>query len=155
MFEQLGERLDDVFRRLRGRGVITQPMLREGLREVRRALLEADVNYQVARDFLKHVEERALGEKVLDAVRPADQVVKVVHDELVAILGGSAVPPDLVEPAVPPSVVMLVGLQGSGKTTTAGKLARIGRGRRTSQYFTARHDNAATATKRPKKVSVS
>lgn len=124
VFEQLGERLDDVFRRLRGRGVITQPMLREGLREVRRALLEADVNYQVARDFLKHVEERALGEKVLDAVRPADQVVKVVHDELVAILGGSAVPPDLVEPAVPPSVVMLVGLQGSGKTTTAGKLAR-------------------------------
>ena len=124
MFEQLGERLDDVFRRLKGRGVITQPMLREGLREVRRALLEADVNFHVARDFLKRVEERALGEKVLDSVRPADQVVKIVHDELIEVLGGASAGSGLAEAAVPPSVIMLVGLQGSGKTTTAGKLAR-------------------------------
>jgi signal recognition particle subunit SRP54 len=124
MFEQLGERLDDVFRRLRGRGVITQPMLKEGLREVRRALLEADVNYHVARDFLKRVEERALGEKVLESVRPAEQVVKIVHDELVQVLGGSEAASDLAEASVPPTVLMLVGLQGSGKTTTAGKLAR-------------------------------
>ena len=124
MFEQLGERLDDVFRRLKGRGVITQPMLREGLREVRRALLEADVNFHVARDFLRRVEERALGEKVLDSVRPADQVVKIVHDELIEVLGGASAGSGLAEAAVPPSVIMLVGLQGSGKTTTAGKLAR-------------------------------
>jgi signal recognition particle subunit SRP54 len=124
MFEQLGDRLDGVFRRLKGRGVITEPMLREGLREVRRALLEADVNYHVARDFLKRVEERAIGEKVLDAVRPADQVVKIVHDELVDVLGGADAGSSLEEPAVPPAVLMLVGLQGSGKTTTAGKLAR-------------------------------
>ena len=86
MFEQLGDRLDGVFRRLKGRGVITQPMLREGLREVRRALLEADVNFHVARDFLKRVEQRALGEKVLESVRPAEQIVKIVHDELIEVL---------------------------------------------------------------------
>jgi len=124
MFEQLGDRLDGVFRRLKGRGVITQPMLREGLREVRRALLEADVNFHVARDFLKRVEERALGEKVLESVRPADQVVKIVHDELIEVLGGASADSGLAEAAVPPSVIMLVGLQGSGKTTSAGKLAR-------------------------------
>jgi signal recognition particle subunit SRP54 len=124
MFEQLGDRLDSVFRRLKGRGVITQPMLREGLREVRRALLEADVNFHVARDFLKRVEERALGEKVLESVRPADQIVKIVHDELIEVLGGASAESGLAEAAVPPSVIMLVGLQGSGKTTTAGKLAR-------------------------------
>jgi signal recognition particle subunit SRP54 len=124
MFEQLGDRLDGVFRRLKGRGVITQPMLREGLREVRRALLEADVNFHVARDFLKRVEERALGEKALESVRPADQVVKIVHDELIEVLGGASAESELAEAAVPPSVIMLVGLQGSGKTTTAGKLAR-------------------------------
>jgi signal recognition particle subunit SRP54 len=124
MFEQLGERLDGVFRRLKGRGVITQPMLREGMREVRRALLEADVNFRVARDFLKRVEERAVGEKVLESVRPADQIVKIVHDELIEVLGGASAESGLSEAAVPPSVIMLVGLQGSGKTTTAGKLAR-------------------------------
>ncbi len=124
MFEQLGERLDGVFRRLKGRGVITPPMLREGLREVRRALLEADVNFHVARDFLKRVEERALGEKVLESVRPAEQVVKIVHDELVEVLGGASAESALAEAAVPPTVIMLVGLQGSGKTTSAGKLAR-------------------------------
>ena len=124
MFEQLGDRLDGVFRRLKGRGVITQPMLREGLREVRRALLEADVNFHVARDFLKRVEQRALGEKVLESVRPAEQIVKIVHDELIEVLGGASAESGLAEAAVPPSVIMLVGLQGSGKTTTAGKLAR-------------------------------
>ncbi|MFQ5889353.1 MAG: signal recognition particle protein [Gemmatimonadota bacterium] len=122
MFEQLGERLDGVFGRLRQRGVITAPMLKEGLREVRRALLEADVNYGVARDFLGRVEERALGERVLESVRPAEQVVKIVHDELVGLLGGGA--PTLAEASVPPTAIMLVGLQGSGKTTTAAKLAR-------------------------------
>ncbi|MFQ5530318.1 MAG: signal recognition particle protein [Gemmatimonadota bacterium] len=123
MFEQLGDRLDGVFRGLKSRGVLTAPMLREALREVRRALLEADVNFLVARGFLKRVEDRALGEAVLKSIRPGDQVVKIVHDELVAVLGGEG-GTALAEAPVPPTVVMLVGLQGSGKTTTAAKLAR-------------------------------
>ena len=122
MFEQLGERLDGVFRGFRSRGVLTAPMLREGLREVRRALLEADVNFHVARDFLKRVEQRAVGEDVLKSVKPGEQVVKIVHDELIDVLGGEAAA-ELSEATVPPTVIMLVGLQGSGKTTTAGKLA--------------------------------
>jgi signal recognition particle subunit SRP54 len=122
MFERLSDRLDGVLGQLRQRGVITEKMLKEGLREVRRALLEADVNYQVARDFLGRVEERALGEDVLKSVSPGDQVVKIVHDELVALLGSES--PALAEASVPPTVLMLVGLQGSGKTTTAAKLAR-------------------------------
>ncbi len=130
MFEQLGQRLDSVMGRFRQRGVITPAMLREGLREVRRALLEADVNYQVARSFLKRVEERATGQEVLKSVNPGDQIVKIVHDELVEILGGEAT--GLEAASVPPTVVMLVGLQGSGKTTTAAKLAKRlkGEGRR-------------------------
>ncbi len=130
MFERLSDRLDGVLGGFRQRGVIDEKRLREGLREVRRALLEADVNYQVARDFLERVEERALGEEVLKSVSPGDQIVKIVHDELAQLLGrGSA---GLEEAAVPPTVVMLVGLQGSGKTTTAAKLARRlkGEGRR-------------------------
>ena len=123
MFEQLGERLDGAFRRLKQRGVITAPQLREALREVRRALLEADVNYEVARDFLKRVEARSLGEEILASVKPGDQIVKIVHDELVEILGGTGAA-ELGVASVPPTTVMIVGLQGSGKTTTAGKLAR-------------------------------
>jgi len=129
MFERLGDRLDGALKKLRQRGVITEKMLDEGLREVRRALLEADVNFRVARDFLAKVKERALGEDVLKSVRPGDQIVKIVHDELVALLGEAA--PEELEASVPPTVVMLVGLQGSGKTTTAaklgGRLAKEGR----------------------------
>ena len=122
MFERLSDRLDGVLGNFRQRGVITDTMLKDGLREVRRALLEADVNYEVARDFLARVETRALGEDVLSSVRPGDQIVKIVHDELVDLLGSAPVEP--AEAAVPPTVYMLVGLQGSGKTTTAAKLAR-------------------------------
>jgi signal recognition particle subunit SRP54 len=122
MFEQLGERLDGVFRGFRSRGVLTAPMLREGLREVRRALLEADVNFHVAKDFLKRVEDRAVGEDVLKSVKPGEQVVKIVHDELIEVLGGEQASA-FREATVPPTVVMLVGLQGSGKTTSAAKLA--------------------------------
>jgi signal recognition particle subunit SRP54 len=131
MFEQLGDRLDGVFGRLKSRGVITAPMLREGLREVRRALLEADVNFQVAKDFLGRVEERALGEKALESVRPGDQIVKIVHDELVEVLGGAG-GAEIASATVPPTVIMLVGLQGAGKTTTAAKLALrlVGDGKR-------------------------
>lgn len=122
MFERLSDRLDSVLGTFRQRGVITPELLKKGLREVRRALLEADVNYEVARDFLARVEERALGQGVLSSVSPGDQIVKIVHDELVALLGDGT--PELAAAAVPPTVIMLVGLQGSGKTTTAGKLAR-------------------------------
>jgi len=97
-------------------------MLREGLREIRRVLLEADVNYQVTREFMKRVEEKALGERVLKSVSPGQQLVKVVHEELTAMLGEKRAP--LALAPIPPTVIMLVGLQGSGKTTTAGKLAR-------------------------------
>lgn len=89
MFEELSEKLDGVLGRFRQRGVLTEPMIKDGLREIRRVLLEADVNYQLARDFLARVEERALGERVLKSISPGQQIVKIVHDELVALLGGA------------------------------------------------------------------
>lgn len=122
MFEELSDKLSGVLDRFKQRGVLTEPMIKEGLREVRRVLLEADVHYQLTRDFLTKVEERALGEKVLKSVAPGQQIVKIVHDELVSLLGetreGLKVAP------VGPTVILLVGLQGSGKTTTAAKLAK-------------------------------
>ncbi|MGH7475769.1 MAG: signal recognition particle protein [Longimicrobiales bacterium] len=122
MFEELAEKLDGVLGRLKQRGVLTEPMVRAGLREVRRVLLEADVDYKLTRDFLARVEERALGEQVLRSVSPGQQVVKVVHDELVRLLGEER--GGLRTAPVGPTIVLLVGLQGSGKTTTAAKLAR-------------------------------
>jgi signal recognition particle subunit SRP54 len=122
MFEELSEKLDGVFGRLRQRGLLTEAQVREGLREIRRILLEADVNFQLARDFLARVEERALGEKVLKSVAPGQQIVKIVHDELVTLLG--ATQEGLKVAAVGPTVILLAGLQGSGKTTTAAKLAK-------------------------------
>jgi signal recognition particle subunit SRP54 len=123
VFEDLSEKLDRAFRGLRNRGVLDRAAVADGLREVRRALLEADVNYRVARDFLARVEERATGEPVLRAVSPGQQVVKIVHEELIGLLGGSARGLELGSRR--PAVVLLVGLQGSGKTTTAAKLARL------------------------------
>ena len=122
MFDELSEKLDVVFGRLKQRGLLTAPMIREGLRDVRRVLLEADVNFQLVKEFLGRVEEKATGEKVLKSVSPGQQVVKIVHDELVVLLGDR--PSPLAVAPVPPTVVMLVGLQGSGKTTTAAKLAK-------------------------------
>ena len=122
MFDQLSDKLEGVLSGLRQRGVLTEPMIREGLREIRRVLLEADVNYQVTRDFMKRVEESALGERVLKSVTPGQQLVKVVHEELTSMLGEKRAP--LALAPVPPTVIMMVGLQGSGKTTTAGKLAK-------------------------------
>jgi len=122
MFDQLSDKLEGVLSGLRQRGVLTEPMIREGLREIRRVLLEADVNYQVTRDFMKRVEESALGERVLKSVTPGQQLVKVVHEELTSMLGEKRAP--LALASVPPTIIMMVGLQGSGKTTTAGKLAR-------------------------------
>jgi signal recognition particle subunit SRP54 len=122
MFDELSDKLDSVLGKLRQRGVLTEPMVREGLREVRRVLLEADVNYKVTRDFLTRVQEKALGEDVLKSVSPGQQIVKIVHDELVVLLGTEQ--PGLQWASSPPTVIMMVGLQGSGKTTSVAKLAR-------------------------------
>ena len=122
MFDELSEKLDQVLGGLRQRGVLTEPMIREGLREVRRVLLEADVNFRVTREFLGRVQERALGEAVVNSVSPGQQIVKIVHDELAALLGEGA--PGIDWAPSPPTVVLVVGLQGSGKTTTVGKLAK-------------------------------
>ena len=123
MFEDLSRKLDGVLRRFRQRGLLTEPMIREGLREVRRALLEADVNFKVTRTFLKRVQEKAMGERVLKSVSPGQQIVKIVQDEL-ALLIGAGDEVALQWSSAPPTVIMLVGLQGSGKTSTAAKLAK-------------------------------
>ena len=123
MFEDLSRKLDGVLGRFRQRGVLTEPMIRDGLREVRRALLEADVNFRVTRSFLNRVQERALGERVIKSVSPGQQIVKIVHDELAALIGSDGETALTWSPA-PPTVIMLVGLQGSGKTSTAAKLAK-------------------------------
>ena len=122
MFEELSEKLDGALGTLRQRGVLTEPMIRDGLREVRRVLLEADVNYRVAKDFLDRVQARALGGGLVKSVSPGQQIVKIVHDELAGLLGSE--PSSLKWSSTPPTVIMLVGLQGSGKTTTAAKLAK-------------------------------
>jgi signal recognition particle subunit SRP54 len=122
MFDELSEKLEATFARLRGRGVLTDADIKEGLREVRRVLLEADVNFQLTREFLERVEKKSVGVSALRTVSPAQQLVKIVHDELAAMLGEHR--EGLKLSSIPPTVVMMVGLQGSGKTTTAAKLAR-------------------------------
>ncbi|MEN9508191.1 MAG: hypothetical protein RLZZ621_754 [Gemmatimonadota bacterium] len=122
MFDELTDKLGNVFAKLRGRGVLTEADIKEGMREVRRVLLEADVNFALTREFLERVEKKAVGVLQLKQVQPAQQLVKIVHDELTAMLGERR--EGLKMSSVPPTVVMMVGLQGSGKTTTAGKLAR-------------------------------
>jgi len=123
MFEQLSDRLANTFERLRGRPRVTEADLDEALRDVRVALLEADVNLKVVRQLVATVRERALGERVLESITGAQQVVKIVHDAIVDMLGGAATPLARAEP--PPTVIVLAGLQGSGKTTTAAKLANM------------------------------
>jgi signal recognition particle subunit SRP54 len=121
VFSSLSEKLQATFKRLRGKGKLSEKDVKEALREVRLALLEADVNYRVVRDFVNKVQERAVGAEVLESLSPGQQMVKIVHDELIQLLGGEA--SRLTMASKPPTVIMLVGLQGAGKTTTAGKLA--------------------------------
>src|SRR5216684_3849594 len=123
MLDSLTSRLTGILDRLRGFGRLTEDNIQEALREVRVALLEADVNFKVVRAFIDRVKEKALGHEVLKSLTPAQQVVKVVHDELCELLGGSG--HRLAPASHPPTIVMLIGLQGSGKTTTAAKLARL------------------------------
>src|SRR5690606_23142855 len=121
MFEGLQSRLDGVFRTLRGEGTVSETVLQSALREIRLALLEADVHFKVVKSFVTRLEDRARGERVLESLTPDQQVVKIVRDELVALLGEAG--GELALDGRPP-VILLCGLQGSGKTTTAGKLAR-------------------------------
>lgn len=123
MFENLTDRLNKVFKDLRGHGKLTDKNIQEALREVRLALLEADVNFKVVKEFIATIAERAVGQEVLESLSPGQQVIKIVHEELVSLLGGKTETIKL--DGQQPAAIMLVGLQGSGKTTTAAKLAKI------------------------------
>jgi len=122
MFDELSGKLTATLRQLAGRGVLTEEAVREGLREVRRILLEADVSFELTREFLEKVQARAVGVLQIKDVRPGHQLVKIVYDELVVLLGEKSAP--IAFASVPPTIILIVGLQGSGKTTTAGKLAK-------------------------------
>src|SRR5262249_25094636 len=130
MLDDLQKRLSAAFRRFRVSGVLTEANMREGLREVRTALLEADVNYNVVQEFMNRVTDKAVGTQVVKSIRPEQQIVKIVHDEMVALMG--PVDPSIRFEKAGPTILMLCGLQGSGKTTTCGKLARYlsGQGRK-------------------------
>ena len=121
MFENLTDKLQRAFKNLRGQGTLTEENIGEALKEIRMALLEADVNFNVVKELIEHIREKALGQEVLTALSPAEQVVKIVRDELIAILGKDAA--KLKFASQPPTVMLMAGLQGSGKTTTSGKLA--------------------------------
>jgi len=121
MFSNLTDKLEATFKKLRGYGKLSEKNIAESMREVRQSLLEADVNYKVAKEFVSNVQAKSLGHEVVDSIEPGQQVVKIVHDELVALLGGKAEPLATVQKL--PTVFMVCGLQGSGKTTLVGKLA--------------------------------
>jgi signal recognition particle subunit SRP54 len=121
MLEDLTAKLESALKRVRGQGKLTEKNISDSLKEIRRALLEADVNYKVAKQFIEEVQDKALGEEVVRSVTPGQLIVKIVHDELVRLMGESHT--DITVSGIPPTIVMLTGLQGSGKTTFAGKLA--------------------------------
>ncbi len=124
MFESLSEKLDNVFSKIKGKGVLSEENINEVLKEIRLVLLEADVNYKVAKTFMKYVKERALGQEVLKSLTPSQQLIKIVKEEMERIIGGNE-DNSLNLSSKPPVVFMLVGLQGSGKTTTSGKIANF------------------------------
>src|SRR5271165_3803741 len=121
MFENLSEKLQRAFKNLRGQGIITEENIGEALREIRVALLEADVNLDVVKDLIEHIREKAIGQEVMTALSPGEQVIKIVRDELMALLGKDTARFQFA--SRPPTVILMAGLQGSGKTTTSGKLA--------------------------------
>lgn len=123
MFENLSEKLDNIFKKLKGRGVLNEENVNIALKEIRIALLEADVNFKVVRNFIEDIRAKAIGKEVLDSITPGQQVVKIVHDQLVALMGGANT--NIKFGSRIPAPLMLVGLQGCGKTTTAVKLARL------------------------------
>ena len=121
MFDNLSDKLESVFKKLRGQGIMTEDNIKDALREVRLALLEADVNFKVVKDFVENVRQKAVGTEVMQSLAPGQQVVRIVHDELVTLMGGDQ-DNALDLAAKPPVILMMVGLQGAGKTTTCGKL---------------------------------
>ena len=137
-FEGLSEKLNATFKRLRGKGRLTEADVKEAMREVRLALLEADVSYKVVKDFVKTVTERSVGSDVLDSLTPAQQVIKIVNDELTSLMGGST--SKLAMANNGPTVIMMVGLQGAGKTTTTAKLAGLMRRQYTKRPLLAACD---------------
>src|SRR5947208_7413987 len=122
MFDSLSSKLQNAFRNLRGLGKISEENAGDALREVRLALLEADVNFKVARDFIERVRNKSLGQEVIQSIQPGQQIIKIIHDELVDALGSSNASLEL---SGNPSCVLMAGLHGSGKTTSSGKLARL------------------------------
>ncbi len=122
-FEGLSEKLGAVFKRLKSRGKLTEADVKEAMREVKMALLEADVSYKVVKDFVAKVSEKAVGEEVLTSLTPGQHVIKIVNDELIALMGEQNSRINI--PSKPPCVIMMCGLQGSGKTTHAAKLAKF------------------------------
>ncbi|NTV54317.1 MAG: signal recognition particle protein, partial [Syntrophaceae bacterium] len=133
MFENLTDKLDGIFKKLKSRGRLDEENIKDSMKEIRMALLEADVNFRVVKDFVEDVRARAVGQEVLESLTPGQQVVKIVHDRLVELMGGAG-SQWLKLSGRYPNPVMLVGLQGCGKTTTAAKLARLTmeQGRRTA-----------------------
>lgn len=123
VFEGLSDKLQQTFKKLRGRGKLSETDINEAMREVRMALLEADVNFKVVKDFIAKIKEKALGQEVMQSLTPAQFVIKIVNDELTALMGGTQ--SRITVASRPPTIIMLVGLQGAGKTTTAGKLAHL------------------------------
>ncbi len=123
MFEDLTAKLETTLKRLRGQGKLTETNIADSLKEIRRSLLEADVNYRVVKDFIKKIQTKAVGEEVVRSVTPGQQIVKLVHDELIELMGKAQ--SELKLAGIPPSIVMLCGLQGSGKTTFAAKIANF------------------------------
>src|ERR1700687_2635500 len=122
MFDSLSGKLQNAFKNLRGLGKISETNVTEALREVRLALLEADVNFKVARDFIERVKTQSLGQEVVQSIQPGQQIIKIIHDELVALLGSANAGLQL---SGNPSCLLMVGLHGSGKTTSSGKLGRL------------------------------
>ena len=122
IFEGLSEKLQSAFDKLKGKGKLSEKDVKGALREVKLALLEADVNFKVVKNFIKKVEERAVGHDVLDSLTPAQQVIKIVNEELTDLIGGTQ--SKITFSSNPPTVIMMAGLQGAGKTTTVGKLAK-------------------------------
>jgi signal recognition particle subunit SRP54 len=121
VFDSLSKKLERTFKNIRGQGKLTEKNMKDSLQEIRLALLEADVNYKVVKEFIADVSEAASGEEVLGSVQPGQQIVKIVHDELVKVMGGQNEPLKMAD--TPPTIIMMVGLQGQGKTTSAGKIA--------------------------------
>src|SRR5687768_7058407 len=122
MFDTLSSKLQNAFRNLRGLGRISEENIGDSLREVRMALLEADVNFKVARDFIERVKAKSLGQEVLQSVQPGQQIIKIINDELIDLLGSENAGLNI---GKSPTCIMMVGLHGSGKTTSSGKLARL------------------------------